>query len=45
MLLLSGNAYENIEKSKLKELIVTDSIAQEKKSNKIKVLDMCKIIC
>ena len=35
--LLSGNAFENIRKSKLKELIVTDSIAQEK-SDKVKVL-------
>ena len=36
--LLSGNAYENIEKSKLKELIVTDSIPQQKKSDKVKVI-------
>jgi len=36
--LLSGNAYERIEKSKLTELIVTDSIPEKKKSNKIKVL-------
>ena len=36
--LLSGNAYENIENSKLKELIVTDSIPQRKKSDKVKVL-------
>ena len=41
--LLSGNAYENIEKSKLKELIVTDSIAQEKKSKKVKVLTCSKL--
>jgi len=41
--LLSGNAYENIEKSKLKELIVTDSIAQEKKSDKVNVLTCSKL--
>ena len=41
--LLSGNAYENIEKSKLKELIVTDSIAQEKKSDKVTVLSSSKL--
>lgn len=36
--LLSGNAYEKIEKSKLSELIVTDSIPLQKESKKIKVL-------
>ncbi|MCG2460600.1 ribose-phosphate pyrophosphokinase [Flavobacteriaceae bacterium F89] len=36
--LLSGNAYEKIEKSKLSELIVTDSIPLQKASNKIRVL-------
>ena len=41
--ILSGNAYENIENSKLKELIVTDSIAQEKKSDKVKVLTCSKL--
>ena len=41
--LLSGNAYENIEKSKLKELIVTDSIPQQKKSDKVKVLTCSKL--
>ena len=41
--LLSGNAYENIEKSKLKELIVTDSIPQQKKSNKVKVITCSKL--
>ena len=41
--ILSGNAYENIEKSKLKELIVTDSIVQEKKSDKVKVLSCAKL--
>ena len=34
--LLSGDAYEKIEKSKLKELIITDSIPQKKKSKKLK---------
>ncbi len=36
--LLSGNAYEKIEKSQLLELIITDSIPAEIKSNKVKVL-------
>ena len=36
--LLSGKAYERIEKSKLKELIISDSIPVKNKSNKIKVL-------
>ena len=36
--ILSGNAYEKIENSKLEELIVTDSIPVTQKSNKIKVL-------
>ena len=36
--LLSGNAYERIEKSKLKELIVTDSIPLKQKSAKVKVV-------
>ena len=36
--ILSGNAYERIENSKLDELIVTDTIPLTQKSNKIKVL-------
>ncbi len=36
--ILSGNAYEKLENSKLKELIVTDSIPREHKSSKVKVL-------
>ncbi|MDT0539067.1 MULTISPECIES: ribose-phosphate pyrophosphokinase [Croceitalea] len=36
--LLSGNAYERIENSLLKELIITDSIPSEVKSDKVKVL-------
>ncbi len=36
--ILSGNAYERIENSCLKELIVTDSIPLKQESNKIKVL-------
>jgi len=36
--LLSGNAYEKIEKSKLKELIVTDTVPKIKSNSKIKVL-------
>ncbi len=36
--LLSGNAYERIEKSQLSELIVTDSIPISEENNKVKVL-------
>ena len=36
--ILSGNAYERIEKSALKELIVTDTIPLQKESSKIKVV-------
>lgn len=36
--LLSGDAYEKVEKSMLKELIITDSIPSVQKSSKIKVL-------
>ena len=41
--LLSGDAYEKIEKSKLKELIITDSIPQKKTLKKIKVLTCSKL--
>jgi len=41
--ILSGKAYENIEKSKLEELIVTDSIPLKQKSEKIKVLSCAKL--
>ena len=34
--ILSGDAYEKVEKSKLLELIVTDSIPVKKKSKKLK---------
>lgn len=40
---LSGNAYSNIEKSPLQELIVTDTIPLKKKSPKIKVLPTSKL--
>lgn len=40
--LLSGNAYERIEKSQLQELIVTDSIPT-KKHDKIRVLSCAKL--
>ncbi|MES2619968.1 MAG: ribose-phosphate pyrophosphokinase [Bacteroidota bacterium] len=40
---LSGKAYENIEKSKLRELIVTDSLPVKHKSKKIKVLSVSKL--
>ncbi|HXS36017.1 MAG TPA: ribose-phosphate pyrophosphokinase [Flavipsychrobacter sp.] len=35
---LSGNAYENIEKSELEELVVCDTIPLKKQSSKIRVL-------
>ncbi len=40
---LSGNAYENIEKSQLKNLIVTDTLPLKKKTNKIKVLSCAQL--
>lgn len=36
--ILSGNAYERLENSKLEELIVTDSIPLKKQSDKIRVI-------
>lgn len=41
--LLSGDAYEKIEKSKLTELIVTDSIPSKRQSDKIKVLSCANL--
>lgn len=41
--LLSGNAYEKIENSKLSELIVTDSIPLKKESPKIKVISTANL--
>ncbi|MEX0291074.1 MAG: ribose-phosphate pyrophosphokinase [Flavobacteriaceae bacterium] len=41
--LLSGDAYEKIEKSKLLELIVTDSIPTKIKSDKVKVLSCAEL--
>jgi ribose-phosphate pyrophosphokinase len=41
--LLSGDAYEKIEKSKLEELIVTDSIPLRKQSSKIKVISCAEL--
>ena len=41
--ILSGNAYKNIENSKLEELIVTDSIPMKQKSDKIKVLSCAQL--
>ena len=41
--ILSGDAYEKVEKSKLLELIVTDSIPVKKKSKKIKVLSCAQL--
>ncbi len=40
---LSGNAYETIEKSALTELIVTDTIPLKHQSNKIKVLSTANL--
>lgn len=42
--ILSGNAYEKIEISKLVELIVTDSIPLKQESNKIRVLTCSKLV-
>lgn len=41
--LLSGKAYENIEKSKITELIVTDTIPLKQESSKIKVLSVADL--
>lgn len=40
---LSGDAYEKIEKSKLKELIVTDTIPLKKESKKIRVISSANL--
>ena len=41
--LLSGNAFERIEKSQLKELIVTDSIPARQASDKVRVLSCASL--
>jgi ribose-phosphate pyrophosphokinase len=41
--ILSGNAYEKIDNSKLEELIVTDSIPSKKNSPKVRVLSCAKL--
>ena len=41
--ILSGNAYEKLENSKLDELLVTDSIPLSQESNKIKVLSCANL--
>ena len=41
--ILSGNAYEKIENSKLEELIVTDSIPLKQESKKIKVISCANL--
>jgi len=41
--LLSGNAYERLEKSQLKELIVTDTIPLKKDINKIRVISCAEL--
>ncbi len=40
--ILSGNAYEKIENSKLEELIVTDSIPPKRECSKVKVISCAK---
>ena len=40
---LSGKAYESIEKSKLSELIVTNTLPMKHKSKKIKTLSVAKL--
>jgi ribose-phosphate pyrophosphokinase len=42
--LLSGNSYENIEKSVLEELVVTDTIPLHKESPKIKVISTSDLL-
>ncbi|EZH71979.1 ribose-phosphate pyrophosphokinase [Aquimarina atlantica] len=41
--ILSGNAYERLENSKLEELIVTDSIPLKQESNKIRVVSCANL--
>ncbi|RKN82317.1 ribose-phosphate pyrophosphokinase [Ulvibacterium marinum] len=41
--LLSGDAFDKIEKSKLRELIITDSIPISKESGKVKVLSCAEL--
>ena len=41
--ILSGNAYEKIENSKLEELIVTDSIPSKKNSPKVRILSCAEL--
>ena len=41
--ILSGKAYENIEKSKITELLVTDTIPLSQKSNKVKVVSVAEV--
>jgi len=41
--ILSGNAYEKLENSKLEELIVTDSIPLKQESKKVRVLSCANL--
>lgn len=41
--ILSGKAYENLENSAIKELVVTDTIPLQKQSNKIKVVSVANL--
>ncbi len=42
--IFSGNAFENIENSPFKEVVVTDTIPQKQKSDKIKVLTTANLL-
>ena len=41
--ILSGSAYERLENSKITELLVTDSLHKEHKSDKVKVIEVCDL--
>jgi ribose-phosphate pyrophosphokinase len=41
--ILSGNAYERLEKSQLQELIVTDSIPLKQESEKLRVISCAEL--
>ena len=41
--ILSGNAYDNIKKSCIEELVVTDSLPLKQTSKKIKILSIAKL--
>ena len=41
--ILSGNAYERLENSKISELLVSDSLHKERKSDKVKVIEVADL--